>query len=225
MCSPGPRVLQMKKKARWLGILALGIMGLAAGCGGDAATPAPRPPATPLPPATLTRPPTVTPTEAPPTPTATPVTPAEGDALTLIRAFADAPYRVVAVARSPHAPYTLITATERSLIECGSPEAPQRCTNDETCGSLYTSPTCFFFVEPAFHVDADPATRYVARWPDEPTVSALVTDSFRFIDARTVEFRAEGGDGGYSVREVWWLDLVTGALALQNRIEQGGRAP
>lgn len=215
----------MKHWTRWLGILALGVVGLAIGCR-DAATPTPRPPATrSTPAATNTRPPTVVPTEALPTPTTTPISPTEGDALALIQAFVDAPYRVVAVTRNPHAPYTLIAAAERAAAECGSRDDPQRCTNDETCGSFYTSPTCYFFVEPAFHADADPATRYVARWPDEPTLAALVTDSFRFIDARTVEFRAEGGDGAYSVREVWWLDLVTGALALQNRIEQGGGAP
>ena len=169
---------------------------------------------------TATQPATLTPTDTP-APTATPVTPVEGSALELIRAFVDAPYRVVAVARNPFAPYTLITATERAAAECGSPEAPQRCTSDETCGSLYTSPTCFFFVEPSFDTAADPATRYVARWPDEPSLAGLAVDSFRFIDARTVEFRAEGGDGAYSVQEVWWLDLVTGAVALQNRVESG----
>lgn len=169
---------------------------------------------------TATQPATLTPTDTP-APTATPVTPVEGSALELIRAFVDAPYRVVAVARNPFAPYTLITATERAAVECGSPEAPQRCTSDETCGSLYTSPTCFFFVEPSFDTAADPATRYVARWPDEPSLAGLAVDSFRFIDARTVEFRAEGGDGAYSVQEVWWLDLVTGAVALQNRVESG----
>lgn len=211
--------------------LIVGVIGFVlAGCGETPSpTPVPtvRPPeiATPTPRPTETLPPTFAPTEAPATATATPVTPVEGNALELIRAFVDAPYRVVAVAKNPFAPYSLIVATERSAAGCGSPEEPQRCTSDETCGSLYTSPTCFFFIEPSFDATADPATRYVARWPDEATVSALVVDSFRFIDGRTVEFKTEGGDGAYSVREVWWLDLVTGALALQNRLEQGGGEP
>jgi hypothetical protein len=149
----------------------------------------------------------------------------EGSALGLIRAFVEAPYRVVAVARNPFAPYSLIVATERSEAECGSLDDPQRCTADETCGSVYTSPTCFFFVEPAFDADADPMTRYVTRWPEEPSIAALATDSVRFVDARTVEFRAAGADGDTSVQEVWWLDLVTGALAMQSRVEQGGGAP
>lgn len=196
------------------------------GCGGDSA-PAPTP--TPLlalevppPSETEVQVASTAATDALPTPTPTPITPVQGSALNLIQAFVDAPYRVVAVAKSPLAPYSLIVATERSTADCGSPEAPQRCTNDETCGSLYTSPTCFFFVEPAFHVDADAATRYVSRWPEEPTLAALRTDSIRFIDERTVEFLTAGGDGLYSVEETWWLDLVTGALAMQSRVEQGG---
>lgn len=179
----------------------------------------------PTPRATATEQPTAAPTIPPPTPTATAVTPVQGNALNLIQAFVDAPFRVVAVAKSPLAPYTLIVATERSLDVCGSPDEAQRCTNDELCGSLYTSPTCYFFVEPAFHVDADPATRYISRWPDEPTVAALVLESFRFVDSRTVEFQAAGGDGDYSVQEVWWLDIVTGALAMQSRVENSGGAP
>lgn len=217
--------------ACWARYLALGLMGLGLmGCARtpDAAPTRALPPPqsiTPTLPATATATATVEPTTTPPDPTATAVTPVEGSALNLIQAFLDAPYRVVAVAKSPHAPYSLIIATERAAAECGSPEAPQRCTADDTCGSLYTSPTCYFFVEPSFDATADPQTRYVARWPDEPTLAGLTPDSVRFIDARTVEFQAAGGDGAYSVQEVWWLDSVTGALAMQSRVEQSGGTP
>lgn len=223
-------ILRSDKRKR-LCALVLGIAVIALSACVQAPVPAPTRPSlppeviAPTPRATATPPPTAAPTIPPPTPTATAVTPVQGNALYLIQAFVDAPYRVVAVAKSPLAPYSLIVATERSTAECGSPEDPQRCTNDETCGSLYTSPTCYFFVEPAFHAEADPATRYIARWPEEPTVSAIVLDSFRFIDPRTVEFQAAGGDGAYSVQEVWWLDVVTGALAMQSRVEQDGGVP
>lgn len=210
---------------------ALLLAGLIAGVLGIAGCTASPPPAPTFPPQVETPPPaqptaTATPspipTDTPPPPTPTAATPQETNAQALIQSFIEAPFRAVAVAKSPLAPYTLIVATERATPECGSPEDPQRCTSDETCGSLYTSPTCYFFVEPSFHADADANTRYVSRWPDDPTLAGLETDSLRFIDARTVEFRASGGDGGYSLQETWWLDLVTGALALQSRVEQGG---
>lgn len=215
----------------WTRYLALGVIGLGLiGCGRtpDAAPTRALPPPqsiTPTLPATATATATAQPTETPPDPTGTAVTPVEGNALNLIQSFLDAPFRVVAVAKSSHAPYSLIITTERAAAECGSPESPQRCTADDTCGSLYTSPTCYFFVEPSFDATADPQTRYVARWPDEPTLAGLTPDSIQFIDARTVEFQAAGGDGAYSVQEVWWLDLVTGALAMQSRVEQVGGAP
>lgn len=204
-------------------VMALGATGLTAvGCG-RSPSPAPVATSTTKAPvvvtATATPNPSPMPTEIPATPTPTAVTPVQGNALNLIQSFIDAPFRVVAIAKSPLAPYTLIVATERSAAECGSPEAPARCTSDDVCGSIYSSPTCYFFVEPSYDAAADPATRYVGRWPEEPTVSALVNDSFRFIDLRTVEFKAAGGDGAYSVEEVWWLDLVTGALAMQSRVE------
>lgn len=214
----------------WVGILAIGTLWpLFAGCAREPEVPPPNVTrqieAPTQSPPTATRIVLPTPTEILPTATPTPVTPVQGNALNLIQTFVDAPFRVVMVAKSPYAPYSLIIATERSAAECGSAEAPQRCTADDTCGSFYTSPACYFFVEPSFDATADPATRYVSRWPEEPTVSALAVDSLRFIDARTVEFRAAGGDGAYSVEEVWWLDLVTGALAMQSRVEQGGGAP
>lgn len=204
-------------------VMALGAMGLmAVGCG-RSPSPAPVATSTTKAPVVVTATampnPSPTPTEIPATPAPTAVTPVQGNALNLIQSFIDAPFRVVAIAKSPLAPYTLIVATERSAAECGSPEAPARCTSDDVCGSIYSSPTCYFFVEPSYDAAADPATRYVGRWPEEPTVSALVNDSFRFIDLRTVEFKAAGGDGAYSVEEVWWLDLVTGALAMQSRVE------
>lgn len=216
-----------RRDALLLAGLIAGALGMAGCAAVPTATPAPTfPPQveTPLPPVqpTATSAPSPDPTDTSPPPSPTAATPQETNAQQLIQSFIEAPFRAVAVAKSPVAPYTLIVATERAAPGCGSPEDPQRCANDETCGSLYTSPTCYFFVEPAFHADADAATRYVSRWPEEATLAGLEIDSLRFIDERTVEFRASGGDGGYSVQETWWLDLVTGALALQSRVEQGG---
>ncbi|WP_374687830.1 hypothetical protein [Promineifilum sp.] len=183
-----------------------------------ACTSAARDPTPPAPPA-----PSVAPLLAdaaePSRPAATPVPPVAAGALNLVRAFIDAPYRVVAVARNPYAPYTLIVANERAAPSCGSETEPARCAPDDTCGSRHTAPTCFFFVEPttdpATGDAGEAATRYVTRWPDTPGENALATDSLRFVDERTVEFRARNDDASFE--EVWWLDLVTGAVAMQSR--------
>lgn len=214
-------------------LVCLSVAGAACSSRG-AATPTPTatrpPPPTPTEPADLLSSPTA---EAPlPTPEPTPTIPAptipapvEANAQQLVQAFIDAPYRVVAVAQNPFAPYSLIVANARARADCGSPTQPQRCTADDTCGSIYTAPTCFFFVEPGFDVAADPDTRYVARWPNAPTLAGLMLDSLRFVDARTVEFRAVGGDGGYGVEEVWRLDVVTGATTMQSRVEHTTELP
>lgn len=161
------------------------------------------------------------PTAEPAAPLSTPTVPppVEANAQALVQAFVSAPYRVVAVASSPFAPYALIVANERAPSGCGDREQPRRCVADETCGSLHTAPTCFFFIEPmtsaAGGEPGEATTRYVTRWPDTPGENALATDSLRFIDGRTVEFRARNADE--TTEEVWWLDLVTGAAAMQSR--------
>lgn len=212
--------MTLTRAARCALVAWLALAAVACGDGGAVPTPTPTRPSRPTPtePVGLLPSPTA---EMTATPEATPTIPApvEANAQNLVQSFIDAPYRVVAVAKSPFAPYSLIVANARARADCGSPTQPQRCTADDTCGSLYTAPTCFFFVEPSFDIAADPATRLVARWPDEPTLAGFAPDSLRFIDARTVEFRAAGGDGGYGVEEVWWLDIVTGAVAMQSRVE------
>jgi hypothetical protein len=159
---------------------------------------------------------TIVPEEPPALPTVSPTLSASGPiSAGLIQEYVDASYRVIAVARNPFAPYTLVVATERSRGLCGSPEEPVRCRIDDTCGATDTSPICYFFIEPSFPGAADPSTRFVARWPDSPAASALDAASLRFIDGRTVEFVARGLDAGSQIEQLWWLDLVTGAVAQQ----------
>ncbi len=213
--------------AQYALLVCLSVAGAA--CSSRGATPpaptATRLPPTPTEPAGLLPSPTAEALLPTPEPTPTIPPPVEVNAQQLVQAFIDAPYRVVAVAQNPFAPYSLIVANARARADCGSPTQPQRCTADDTCGSIYTAPTCFFFVEPGFDITADPATRLVARWPDAPTLAGLMLDSLRFVDAQTVEFRAVGGDGGYGVEEVWWLDMVTGVTTLQSRVEHTTELP
>ena len=159
---------------------------------------APLPTLTPWP--TYTPAPTYTPYPTPTIPSLPEPTsdPQFEDRTALIQEFIAATFRVVSVTRNPYGPNTLIVAVRRADIGCGDLAAPVRCIADETCGSLYTSPTCYFFVEPTFDISAEPATRFVAAWPEHPgegSIAALQVESIRFLDARTVEFKAAGVDG------------------------------
>ena len=108
------------------------------------------------------------------------------EATDLIQEFIAAKFRVVSVTLNPYAPYTLIVADRRSYIGCGDPAAPVRCIADETCGSLYTSPTCYFFVEPTLTVGFGPlvppqalATKTATRRAIATRNDARMRDSFR----------------------------------------------
>lgn len=115
-------------------------------------------------------------------------------------------------------------AAKCALLVCLS-VAGAACSSRGAATPTPAEPAGFFFVEPGFDIAADPDTRYVARWPDAPTLAGLMLDSLRFVDVRTVEFRAVGGDGGYGVEEVWRLDVVTGATTLQSRVEHTTKLP
>ena len=176
----------------------------------------PLPTLTPWP--TYTPAPTYTPFPTPITPSLPVPTsdPQFEDRTALIQEFIAAKFRVVSVTVNPYAPYTLIVAARRADIACGDPAKPVRCIADETCGSLYTSPTCYFFLEPAFDISAEPATRFIAAWPPHPgegSIAALQVESIRFLDARTVEFKAAGADGPNVLNVTYRLDLETGEIS------------
>ena len=124
--------------------------------------------------------------------------------------FVQSSYRVVAVLQNPLAPYSLIIATERSEAHCGNKDDPSRCVDDSTCGSIYTSPNCYFFVEPHFVAHADASTRFVGKW--KGGLDRLNIDSIKFEDANNVLFNSAGADAGVSVQAVWNLDLKTGQV-------------
>ncbi|MFO7662545.1 MAG: hypothetical protein R6X18_08110 [Chloroflexota bacterium] len=208
---------------RLAAVLLIGLSLATAGCRNNPA-PVPTVPPPLITSGTITSIPEVEPaswpeeTPTPPPTTATPL--ASGPvAANLIQEYINASYRVVAVVRNPFAPYAVIVATERSRSVCGSPEEPVRCRIDDTCGASTTSPVCFFFIEPGFDGASDPATQYVARWPDASTDHTLMTESLRFINARTIEFTTRSVESDQEDEQVWWLDLVTGAAAQLDRLE------
>ena len=127
--------------------------------------------------------------------------------------YLGAGYRVLGVLNNPKGNDTLIIATERAESNCGTPDHPQRCMNDTMCGSRYSQPTCYFFLEPQYHYDADPETKFVAQWGGE----ALQIDTITFLDANTISFESAEGDAGAWAKSLWNLDLKTGTATLKKR--------
>jgi hypothetical protein len=126
-----------------------------------------------------------------------PVAPAE-----IEQQYFSSSLRVIKVIKNPFNDSFLVLATER---------APEK--NDTSCGSIYTSPTCFFFVE----------KDYVAGAP-EPRLAASLTQTgyvdfdtpIRFIDADRIQFTGFEGDAGYSSERTWEVNLKTGEGKLLN---------
>lgn len=128
----------------------------------------------------------------------------------LVEAYLHSPYRVLVVKKHPTEPYYLVVATERAK------EGDYM--NDTSCGSIYTEPTCYFFIEPDYHVDA-PKTRLVGKYskPEGGETGGINPDSIAFKDKNRVEFTTSSGDAGLSI-EVWWsLNIDTGELTETNR--------
>lgn len=138
----------------------------------------------------------------------------------LIQAFVDAPFRVVAVVRPPGEynldfPYELLVVTQRALRRCGLGE--ERCTDDTTCGSLYTSPVCYFFLEPQYVYGANPLPRFVGQW--QGGLDGLVKDSLALSGDGKLQFQSTGGDGPCWVRAMWELDTTTALISELSREE------
>lgn len=134
----------------------------------------------------------------------------------LVQAFQQAPYRVIAVVDNPNYAYTLIVATDRGEVGCGSADAPVRCTNDATCGSLYTSPVCYFFFEPKFIADTFPYPQFVGEW--QGGLDALLVESLTVSDSGLIRFESAGGDAGCGVQASWEIDTATRQVT--NLLEQ-----
>ena len=125
----------------------------------------------------------------------------------IVSAYLDAPFRVIAYLKNPKASYYLVVATERvATINDG---------NDEMCGSLYTSPTCYFFIEPAYVYQA-PERKFVGKLERE---GGLLPESIVFKSADIVEFQTGDGDAGWSSESSWQLNVKTGEFKLLKTID------
>jgi len=128
--------------------------------------------------------------------------------------YISAGYRVLAVRDNPAGYDTIIVATERAKDDCGAPDHPQRCMNDTLCGSLYSQPTCYFFLEPQYHYVANPKTRFIAKLERK---GALQIDTIKFKGEDKATFETVEGDAGWHMRALWTLDLKSGEITLDTK--------
>jgi hypothetical protein len=131
---------------------------------------------------------------------------------------------VVAVVRPPGSPYDLDFPYELQVVAERAPRVcgpgNERCTDDAQCGSIYTAPTCFFFLEPEFVAEVDPLPRFVGQW--QGGLDGLVLNSLVLTSEGKLQFESRGGDGACSVQATWELDTATAVVTELSRTEQCG---
>lgn len=121
--------------------------------------------------------------------------------------YLNANFRVLFVEKHPTEPYFLVVATDRPK------KGEEEMGNNAACGSIYTQPMCYFFIEPADYFGA-PKKRFVGTYtiPKDGETGAISFDSIEFTDKNIVEFQTMSGDAGFGI-EVWWsFDIDTGEL-------------
>lgn len=131
----------------------------------------------------------------------------------IVSQFKNAKYRIVRILDLPDYPNTLYIATEKSQQMCGSVDSPSRCSNDMDCGSIYTSPTCFFFTEPKFEVGSNVQSVFVGSLKSQGVIDHK---SATIKDKRYLFFTTADGEGGNGYSKDWKLDLETGKFDLLN---------
>lgn len=135
--------------------------------------------------------------------------------------YLDANFRVLFVEKHPTEPYFLVVATDRPKKE------EEEMGNNAACGSIYTQPMCYFFMEPSDYFGA-PKKRFVGTYtiPKDGETGAISFDSMEFTDKNIVEFQTMSGDAGFSIKVWWSLNTDTGELKeLKREIEDHTETP
>jgi hypothetical protein len=109
-------------------------------------------------------------------------------------------YTVLKIIKNSFAPNFLIVVTEAGY--------------HGGCGSVYTSPNCYFFVVSACVQGDQPAPRFLGKWNSNRDIEAIYQEmtSFVFLNAENIQFNSLGVGDGYSVQTVWNLNLQSGAF-------------
>lgn len=123
----------------------------------------------------------------------------------IVADYLSASYRVIEYLKHPTEPYYIVIATERV--------ASTQQGNDSACGSIYTSSTCYFFIEPAYVYGA-PERKFVGKLEGE---GALLPETLKFVGPTLMQFDTADGDGGYGYQAHWQLDVTTGQFRLLSK--------
>ena len=121
----------------------------------------------------------------------------------IINEYLNSKYRTLKVVKNPFAPNYLTIVAQRSN------------NNDTGCGSIYTSPTCYFFLEPDFVYGAGDM-RFVAKMDAGKNLDSIDLDSITFENADNITFTKSGGDARMRVETTNRLNLKTGEFTQIN---------
>lgn len=114
--------------------------------------------------------------------------------------YKESNFKVIAIATNPFGEQP---ARAREMLYV----IAERGTNDSTCGGMYSSGPCHFFLESDYY--NGPNKLAVSEWGGN---FAALGEDIAYVDVDTVEFTATGGDGGLSTTQIWHLNVRTGAL-------------
>lgn len=131
-------------------------------------------------------------------------------------------FRVIGVFQKPAQPadvddYKLVDKVQLVVATEKATETGDSAENDSGCGSLYTQPTCYFFIEPLYIAGA-PSPKFVGQLKSQ---GAFDPKSLVFKSPDIVEFQTSDGDGpgGFTAR--WSLNLNTGQFKQLSKKEYG----
>jgi len=137
----------------------------------------------------------------------------------LVNTYLNSKYRVIGVFAKGNRPQNaeefklvdlvqVVVATERATT------AGQARQNDTQCGSIYTQPNCYFFIEPLYIYNA-PAPKFVAK----VSQGAFQPESLVFKSPESIEFKTGDGDAGYGYEITWSMNLNTGKVTQLSKKE------
>lgn len=116
----------------------------------------------------------------------------------LIEAYLNSPLRILSVVTNENRSAIVGLATDRSET-----------SNDAQCGSVYTQPNCYFYIDQAFGRDVLEKGYLTSKISVE---GAIDIDSLEFVNETNLRYQTGEGDGGCWKRGYWNLDIVSGEI-------------